>query len=79
MIPKIGRRKVSQKGLRPPASKSSSAFLQGHRTDRLRYPAHSLVTVIGNILLEPCGKLGEFPRRELLNRQFKFRRRHIMT
>jgi hypothetical protein len=30
----------------------------------------SLVPLIGNILVEPCGKLGELLRGELLNRQF---------
>ena len=39
----------------------------------------SLVPLIGNILLEPCGKLGKLLRRELLNRQFKFYRGHTIT
>jgi hypothetical protein len=39
----------------------------------------SLVPLIGNILLEPCGELGKLLRRELLNRQFKFYRGHAIT
>ena len=78
MIPKIRRRKVPHKGLQRPASKSSSAFLA--RSSSRPAPdilLDSLVPLIGNILLEPCGKLGELLRREFLDREFKFYRGHM--